>query len=101
MRTIHLASLDKVRPVLVLTREVIRPYLNQISVAPISSTIRGLATELPLGRKNGLDHDCVANLDSVTTISTGALGRQIGFLLADQEAALTDATAAAYDLDLP
>ena len=99
MRTIHLASMDKLRPVLVLTREVVRPYLNQVTVAPISSTIRGLATELPLGPSNGLDHDCVAILDSVTTISTTALGRQIGFLLDSQERDLTHAIHSAYDLD--
>ena len=101
MRTIHLARLDKVRPALVLTRDVIRPHLNQVTVAPISSTVRGLATELLLGRKNGLDHDSVANLDNVTTIPTALLGEQIGFLLESQELELTEAIAAAYDLDLP
>jgi len=99
MRSITAASLDKIRPVLVLTREAVRPYLNSVTVAPITSIIRGLSTELPLGPANGLEHDCVASLDNITTISVTALGKEIGFLLDAQEAALTVALHAAFDLD--
>ena len=49
MRPIHLAHLDKTRPVLVLTRELVRPYLSRVTIAPITSTIRGLSTEVPVG----------------------------------------------------
>ena len=101
MRTIHLATIDKVRPALVLTREVARPYLGRVTVVPITSTVRGLKTELTLGPSNGLDHSCVANFDGVTTIPVADLGRQIGFLLDSQELELTEAIAAAFDLDLP
>ena len=54
MRSIHLARLDKTRPVLILTRELVRPYLSRVTVAPITGTVRGLSTELPVGRRNGL-----------------------------------------------
>jgi len=99
MRPIHLARLDKVRPVLVLTREVVRPYLHNVTVAPITSTIRGLSTEVPVGAANGLEHDSVVSCDNITTMPVGHLREQIGYLLPDQETVLTEAIAAAFDLD--
>jgi len=99
MRPIHAARLDKNRSVLVLTRELVRPYLNRVTVAPITSTIRGLSTEVPVGPANGLDHDCVVSLDNIVTVPTSALGRQIGCLLPAQEAELSAAVRAAFDLD--
>ena len=99
MRSIHLATVDKLRPVLVLTREVALPYLTRVTVAPITSTVRGIAVEVPLGIANGLDHDCVVNLDGVTTIPAASLGVQVGFLLDSQETDLVAAIHAAYDLD--
>lgn len=99
MRPIHLAMIDKARPVVILTREVARPFLTQVTVVPVTSRIRGLATEVALGRQNGFDHDCVANADGITTIAASALGQQIGFLLDDQEESLIRAIHAAFDLD--
>src|SRR5215510_11098335 len=99
MRPIHLAALDKTRPVLILTREQVRPYLKAITVAPITSTIRGLSTEVPVGRTNGLDRDSVVSCDNITTVPRDAIGRHLGYLRPAQEHALTQAIAAAYDLD--
>lgn len=99
MRPIHLAQLDKPRPVLVLTRELVRPHLSRVTVAPITSTIRGLSTEVRVGPSNGLDHPSVVSCDNVVTVPTSALGRQIGRLLREQEVALTAALHAAFDLD--
>ena len=99
MRPIHAAHLDKVRPVLILTREVVRPHLSRVTVAPVTSTIRGLSTEVPVGQANGLDHDSVVSCDNILTVPVTALGRQLGFLLARQETALTEAIRAAFDLD--
>lgn len=99
MRPIHLARLDKVRPVLVLTREVARPHMNTVTVAPISTTIRGLSTEVPLDERNGLDAPCVVACDHVTTIPVAVLGAQAGQLLDRQEGRLSEAIRAAFDLD--
>lgn len=99
MRPIHAASLDKTRPVLVLTREVVRPHLNRVTVAPITSTVRGLSTEVPVGPANGLDHASVISCDNIVTVPVSALGRQLGFFLAGQESVLTAAIHAAFDLD--
>lgn len=99
MRPIHTAHLDRVRPVLVLTRELVRPHLNRVTVAPITSTIRGLSTEVPVGGANGLDHAGVVSCDNIVTVPSSALGAQIGSLLPAQEAELSAAIRAAFDLD--
>lgn len=99
MRPIHNARLDKVRPVLILTRELVRPHLNRVTVAPITSTILGLSTEVPVGSANGLDHDSVVTCDNIVTVPKAALGRHIGYLLPTQEAELANAVRAAFDLD--
>ena len=98
-RPIHLAQLDKSRPVLILTREAVRPYMARVTVAPITTTIRGLSTEVPVGRANGLDHDSVVSCDNVVTVPTSALGRCVGHLLPAQEPALATAIRAAFDLE--
>jgi mRNA interferase MazF len=99
VRPIHAARLDKARPVVVLTRELVRPYLDRVTVAPITSTVRGLSTEVPVGPVNGLDHRGVISCDNIVTVPASALGRLIGHLLPGQEAALTAAIHAAFDLD--
>ena len=99
MRPIHTARLDKARPVVILTRELVRPYMARVTVAPITTTARGLSTEIPVGPANGLDHTCVVSCDNIVTVPKSALGSQIGYLLPAQEAALTAAIHAAFDLD--
>jgi mRNA interferase MazF len=98
MRPIHLARLDKTRPVLVLTRERVRQSRRWVTVAPVTSTVRGLSTELTVGPFNGLDHDSVVSLDNITTIPVADLGRRIGRLLPEQEPALSEAIRVAFDL---
>jgi mRNA interferase MazF len=100
MRPIHLADLDKTRPVVILTREQVRPFLTRVAVAPITGTVRGLSTEVPVGKVNGLKHDSVVSCDNVMTIPRAALGRLVGYLQPAQEQALARAIVAAYDLDL-
>jgi mRNA interferase MazF len=99
MRPIHVAALDKARPVLILTRELVRPHLGTVTVAPITTTIRGLSTEVGVDAANGLTEPSVVSCDHITTIPAHAVGAQIGVLLDRQERALTDAIRAAFDLD--
>lgn len=101
MRPIHVAQVDTSRPVLVLTRVIALTRLTRVTVAPITSTVRGLAVEVPVGPANGLDHDSVVNLDNVATIPRSQLGQRVGWLLPSQEGALTAAVQAAFDLDDP
>ncbi|MDY6995347.1 MAG: type II toxin-antitoxin system PemK/MazF family toxin [Actinomycetota bacterium] len=99
MRPIHVAQLDKARPVLILTRELVRPHLTRVTVAPITGTIRGLSTEVPVGVRNGLEKDSVVSVDNIVTIPVAELGRQIGYFLPYQEELLTTAIQHAFDLD--
>ncbi len=99
MRPIHVAHLDKARPVLVLTRDLVRPHLRTVTVAPITTTIRGLSTEVPVDADNGLTAPSVVSCDNVTTIPSHALGAQIGVLMDRQERHLSHAIQAAFDLD--
>lgn len=101
MREIVLAHLDKTRPALILTREPARGAMTKVTIAPITSTIKGLTSEVAVGRVNGLDGDGVASLDNVLTIPVSRLGRRIGFLTADQERNLARAVVLAFDLDVP
>ena len=68
------------------------------TIAPITSTIRGLSTEVPVGAGNGLDHDSVVSCDNITTIPRGAIGKLIGYFHPEQEPALAMAITTAYDL---
>lgn len=101
MREICLVRLDKTRPALVLTREAARAAMTKVTVAPITSTVKGLSSEVSVGPDNGLDHNCVVALDNVLTVPVKALGRTIGYLTAHQEAQLARAVALAYDLEVP
>jgi len=101
MRPIHLARLDKLRPVVVLTREAARPVMSSVTVAPITSTIRGLSTEVNVGTVNGLDRESVVSCDNLTTIPATLLGERIGILLEHQERDLARAIVLSFDLDLP
>ena len=84
---------------LVLTRELVRPHLGTVTVAPITTTVRGLSTEIPVDSSNGLAGPCAVSCDNITTIPTAALGAQIGVLLEAQERDLSAAIEAAFDLD--
>ena len=98
MRPIHLAQLDKERPVLILTRELVRPHLARVTVAAITTTVRGLSTEVPVGTVNGLDAESVISCDNILTVPTSDIGRRVGSLLPSQEVELAEAIRTAFDL---
>jgi mRNA interferase MazF len=99
VRPIYTARLDKVRPVVILTREAVQPYLARVTVAPITTTFRGLSSEVPVGRANGLAQASVVSCDNIVTIPKETLDRRIGHLLPSQEVALARAIQAAFDLN--
>ena len=100
VREICLARLDKTRPVVVLTREAARAAMTKVTIAPITSTVKGLSSEVPVGPDNGLEQPSVISLDNVVTIPADLLGRSVGFLTSEQEALLAKAVVLAYDLDI-
>ena len=98
MRPIHVAQLDKPRPILVLTPEVARPVLANVTVAPITTRVRSLAVEVSVGVINGLGEPFVVGCDNVQTIPVNALGRLVGYLFDEEERLLTEAMLAAFDI---
>ncbi|HKZ92626.1 MAG TPA: type II toxin-antitoxin system PemK/MazF family toxin [Candidatus Limnocylindrales bacterium] len=69
---------DKRRPVLVLTRDPLGQLLHSVICAPITSTVRGLATEVALGTEAGLVEDSVANFDNALLLDRARLVRRLG-----------------------
>jgi mRNA interferase MazF len=67
---------DKQRPVVVLTRESAVGYLSAVTVAPITSTIRGVPSEVLLTEADGMKGTCAVNLHNVVTVSKAHLGRR-------------------------
>lgn len=68
------------RPVLLLSRNGAYDYLNKVLAVEITSTIRGIAVEVAMGRPEGLPRRCVANCDNIRTVSRSVLVKRIGQL---------------------
>jgi mRNA interferase MazF len=68
---------DKQRPVLVLTHDSIIDRLSRITVAPLASTIRGVASEVVLGPEDGMKDACAINLHNIVTVPKAGLGRLV------------------------
>ena len=68
---------DKKRPVLLLTRDSATEFLGEVTIAPVTSTIRDIPSEVPLAALDGMPRDCAINLDHVQTVSRGKIGSLI------------------------
>ena len=68
---------DKKRPVLILTRDSILEYLDEVTVAPITSTIRNIPSEVFLSITDGMPRDCAINCDHLQTVSKEKIGSLI------------------------
>lgn len=80
VRLYQFAPPDKKRPVVVLTRDSALPYLSTATVAPISSTMRGVPSEVRLNEDDGLKAPCAVNLHNAVTVSQRRLGRRLAQL---------------------
>jgi mRNA interferase MazF len=80
VRLYSFPSPDKKRPVVVLTRDSSIAYLSTVSVAPITSTIRGVPSEVVLGEDDGMKAPCAVNLHNTITVSQGRLGKRVARL---------------------
>jgi mRNA interferase MazF len=90
---------DKRRPVVVLSRPEAIAVLHTVLVAPVTSTIRGLPSEVIIGTREGLRHDSAVNLDHVQTVERARLSRPIGRLDAEKMRAICRALAVAAGCD--
>jgi mRNA interferase MazF len=77
VRLYGFARPDKKRPVVVLTRDSAISYLSTVSVAPITSTIRGVPSEVILGEEDGMKAACAVNLHNTITVSQDRLGKRV------------------------
>jgi mRNA interferase MazF len=68
---------DKRRPVLILTRDSVLEYLGEVTIAPITSTVRNIPSEVSLSREDGVPRDCAINCDHIQTVSKARIGPQI------------------------
>ena len=82
VRLYQFAHPDKRRPVVVLTRESAVGYLSTVTVAPITSTLRGVPSEVRLTEADGMKGECAVNLHNVVTVSKAHLGRRVAVLSA-------------------
>lgn len=84
---------------MILTRETAIPVLSNVVVALVTSTVRGLPTEVAVGRDHGLSRDSVINCDNLFTVPKAALGRRRGELVPGERRALAHALSIALELD--
>ncbi len=89
---------DKKRPVVVLTRNSILEYLGEVTVAPITSTIRDIPSEVLLSRRDGMHNDCAVNCDHLQTISKSNLGSLITTLSKEKLVEIRNAISFALNL---
>jgi len=82
VRVYQFAPPDKARPVVVLTRHSALQYLSTATVAPITSTIRGVPSEVRLGEEDGMKGPCAVNLHNTVTVAQRRLGRRLTHLAA-------------------
>jgi mRNA interferase MazF len=89
---------DKKRPVLILSRNSIIGYLGEVTVAPITSTVRDIPSEVQLNREGGMPRECAVNCDHIQTVSKGKIGSLITTLSAEQIARVREAISFALAL---
>jgi mRNA interferase MazF len=75
---------DKKRPVLILTRDSVLNYLGEVTVAPITTTVRDIPSEVFLSKAEGMARDCAINFDHIQTVSRGKIGSLIATLSAEK-----------------
>ena len=77
IRWYKFAQPDKKRPVLILTRDSVLEYLGEVTVAPITSTVRDIPSEIFLSKDDGMLRDCAINCDHLQTVSKNKIGTLI------------------------
>ena len=80
VRLYQFAAPDKKRPVVVLTRDSAVAYLSTVTVAPITSAIRGVPSEVVLNEEDGMRSPCAVNLHNAVTVSQQRLGKRVAQL---------------------
>ncbi|OQY37630.1 MAG: PemK family transcriptional regulator [Anaerolineaceae bacterium 4572_5.2] len=90
---------DKRRPVLILARNSAIGFLNAVTVAPITTTVRDIPSEVFLSREDGMFSECAVNLDNIQTVSKSKLGKLIAHLSPDRMEEVKQALSFALGFD--
>lgn len=77
VRLHHFSPPDKTRPVVVLTRDSVMGLLSKVTVAPITSTIRGVPSEVVLSEADGMKTPCAVNLHNTITVYQSQMGKRV------------------------
>jgi mRNA interferase MazF len=93
IRWYRFAKPDKKRPVLVLTRDSALVFLDDVTIAPVTSTIRDIPTEVVPTPEDGMPRDCAVNLDHIQTVTRARLGGTIATLSATRVSEVESAIA--------
>ncbi len=88
IRWYKFAHPDKQRPVVILTRDSVLEYLGEVTVAPITSTVREIPSEVFLSKADGMPRDCAVNCDHLQTVSKRKIGALITSLPSARMAAV-------------
>jgi mRNA interferase MazF len=88
---------QKRRPVLIVSRNEAIPVLNNVVVAPITSTLRNIPTCIQIGPDEGIDHDSVASFDNLAAVPKSVLTTRLGQLGVDARKQICDALGALAD----
>lgn len=99
VRWYRFAQPDKKRPVVILTRDSAIQYLGEVTVAPVTSTIRDIPSEVLLSQRDGMPRECAINLDHIQTVSKGKVGPLIVSLPLAKMNELRDALGFALGFD--
>jgi len=91
-------SPNKNRPVVILTRDSILEYLGEVTIAPVTSTIRDIPSEVLLSQQDGMYNDCAINCDHIQTVSKSKIGNLITTLSKENLSAIRNAICFALNL---
>jgi mRNA interferase MazF len=98
IRWYKFAPPDKKRPVVILTRDSVLQYLGDVTVAPITTTVREIPSEVFLSKHDGVRRDCAINCDHIQTVSKGKIGALITRLSSAHLSAVSQAIGFALNL---
>ncbi len=82
---------DKKIPVLILTRNSVIEYLGEVTIAPITSTVRDIPSEVFLSTEDGMPKECAVNCDHLQTVAKAQIGSLITALPAEKLTAVSQA----------
>ena len=89
---------DKKRPVLILTRDSVLEYLGEVTIAPVTTTIRDIPSEVFLSSTEGMPRDCAINCDHIQTVAKAKVGKLISSMSSKKMAQVGEAISFALDI---